>query len=118
VDKETYSDVLRRHMDAVRRKKNQQMVSPSRQCSGTPVDLGKGFLAKDNVTTLEHSPCSPDLVPADFYLFPRLKPALKGRRFCVTTDIIKNATEELKSALFSTPFKSLAEGYNCTKGLF
>jgi hypothetical protein len=33
---------------------------------------------------------------ADFYLFPRLKSALKGRRFCDATDIIKIATEELK----------------------
>jgi len=27
----------------------------------------------------------------------RLKSAMKGRRFCDATDIIKNATEELKS---------------------
>jgi len=38
---------------------------------------------------LEHPPYSPDLAAADFYL-------LKGRRFCNATDIIKNATEELK----------------------
>jgi hypothetical protein len=47
------------------------------------------------VTTLEHSTYSPDLAPADFYLFPRLKSALKGRHFC-DIDVIKNATEELK----------------------
>ena len=58
--------------------------------------LFKVFLANNNVTTLEHPPYSPDLDPADFYLFPRLKSALKGRRFCDATDIIKNATEELK----------------------
>jgi hypothetical protein len=27
------------------------------------------------VATQEHPPCSPDLAPADFYLFPRLKSA-------------------------------------------
>jgi hypothetical protein len=48
------------------------------------------------MTTLEHTQHSPDLVPADFYLFPRLKSALNGRRFCDVTDIIKNAAEELK----------------------
>ena len=40
---------------------------------------------------------SPDLGPADFQLLPRLQSALKRRRFCSCTDIIKNATEELKS---------------------
>jgi hypothetical protein len=39
---------------------------------------------------------TPDLVPADLYLFPKLTSALNGRRFYDTTDIIMNATEELK----------------------
>jgi hypothetical protein len=48
------------------------------------------------MTTLEQSPYSPDLAPADFYLFPQLKSALKGRRFSDAADIIKNATESWK----------------------
>jgi hypothetical protein len=39
----------------------------------------------------------PELAPADIFLFPLLKSVLKGRRFCDASDIIKNATEELKS---------------------
>jgi hypothetical protein len=58
--------------------------------------LVKDFLAKSNVTTLKH-PSSPDLVPADFYLLPRLKSALKRKRICDATDINKNAMEELKT---------------------
>jgi len=58
--------------------------------------LVKDFLANNNVTKLEHPPRSPDLATADFYLFPRLKSALKVRCFCDANDIIKNATEELK----------------------
>jgi len=58
--------------------------------------LVKDFLAKNNATRLEPLPYSPYLVPADFHLFPQLKLALKGRGFCDATDIIKNATEELK----------------------
>jgi hypothetical protein len=38
------------------------------------------------------------MAPADFYLFRRLKSALKGRRLCNVTDINTNATEELKKA--------------------
>ena len=74
---------------------NQHFVSPSRQCSSTPVVLVKDFLA-NNLTALEIHLYSPDLSPADFYLFPRLKTAWKGWRFCGSTDIIKNATEELE----------------------
>ena len=48
------------------------------------------------MTTLHHPPFAPDLSPADFYLLPRLKSALKGRRLCDATDINKNATVELK----------------------
>jgi len=39
--------------------------------------LVKDFLAKNNVTTLELPPYSPDLAPADFYLSPQLKSSLK-----------------------------------------
>jgi len=74
---------------------NQQFVSPSRQCSCTPATFCQDFLEKNNVTTLEHPPYSPELASVDFYPFPRLKSALKGRRFCDATDI-KNATKELK----------------------
>jgi len=56
----------------------------------------KDFLAKINITTLEHPTFSPDLDPADFHPFPRLKSALKGRCFYDGADIIKNETEELK----------------------
>ena len=58
--------------------------------------LVKNLLARCNITTLEHSPCSPDLATADLYLFLLLKSPLKGGRFCDATAIIKNATVELK----------------------
>jgi hypothetical protein len=56
----------------------------------------KDFLGENNVTTLGHSQNSPDLVPADFYLFSTLKQAMKRWRFYDATDIINNAMEELK----------------------
>ena len=49
--------------------------------------------------TLENPPYLSDLAAADFYLFARLKSALKGRRFCDATDVIKNATKDLQSFL-------------------
>ena len=58
--------------------------------------LVKDFLAKNNVTALEHPPYSTDLSSADFYLFLQLKSAVKGWGFCDATHIMKNLTEELK----------------------
>jgi transposase len=48
----------------------------------------KDFLARNNVTTLENPPYSSKLTPADFYLFPQLKSALKRWHFCDATYII------------------------------
>ena len=78
---------------------NQQSVSPSRQCSSTPVGFGQGFPINEQSATLEQPHYSPDLPSADFYLFPRLRSALKGPYLCDGTDVIKNATEELKRLL-------------------
>jgi transposase len=58
--------------------------------------LARDFSAKNNVTTMELPPYSPDLAPADFYLFPQLKSALKVQYFYGASDIIKNMMEELK----------------------
>jgi hypothetical protein len=64
--------------------------------SAHPSILVKDFLAKNNVTAMEHPSYPTDLVPADFYLFLQLKSALKGWGFCDATDIIKNWTDNLK----------------------
>jgi hypothetical protein len=58
--------------------------------------LVKDLLAKNNVTTMEHPPISPELLPDECYVFLQLRPALKRQSLCDATDIIKNATEELK----------------------
>jgi hypothetical protein len=59
--------------------------------------------------------------PEDFYLFPRLKLTLKGRRFYDAPDIIKNAMKELKK-LSQNSFQQLYTRWqkkcSCTKGLF
>jgi hypothetical protein len=41
----------------------------------------KQFLADKCIPVLEHPAYSPDLAPCDFYLFPKLKNALKGPHF-------------------------------------
>jgi len=39
------------------------------------------FLAHNSIITLLHLPYSPDLAPCNFFLFPKMKLQLKGRRF-------------------------------------
>jgi len=75
---------------------NQQFVSPLQQCSSTPVSFGQGFLSQEQYYNIGAPLYSPDLTPADFYLFCQLKSTLKGQCFCDATDIIKNVMEELK----------------------
>jgi hypothetical protein len=39
------------------------------------------FWPKESIMKLDHPPYLPDLAPFDFWLFPKLKTALKGHRF-------------------------------------
>ena len=53
----------------------------------TPVRTLLNFLVQRKITVFPHPPYSPDLAPADFFLFPRLKLVLKGLRFTYVADI-------------------------------
>ena len=44
-------------------------------------EVVKSFLASEKVKVLNHSPYSPDLSPCDFFLFPRLKKMLSGKKY-------------------------------------
>jgi hypothetical protein len=50
------------------------------------------FLAMKSFTKMGHLPYSPDLVPCNCWLFPKLKNALKGQRFAGIPDIQCNMT--------------------------
>jgi hypothetical protein len=45
------------------------------------------FLAGKGPFAMDHLPYSPDLAPADFWLLPKLKSMLKGKRFLDVKDI-------------------------------
>jgi hypothetical protein len=45
------------------------------------------FLAKNSITEMDHPPYSPDIAPCDFWLFPKLKNALKGQKFADLSNI-------------------------------
>jgi transposase len=54
------------------------------------------FSADKQITVLERPPCSPDLAPNDFLLFPKIKEILKGRHFDDIDDIGSNKKAALK----------------------
>jgi len=58
--------------------------------------LVRDFLAKHATTVLPQPPCSPDLAPADFFLFPKLKSKLKDCRFESIEAIKTNSLAHLR----------------------
>jgi len=68
------------------------------------------FLTPKNVTTLYHTPYSPDLSPLDYFLFPKLKMKLKGLHFADVATIQEAVADELKKVQkqeFSAAFQTL-----------
>jgi hypothetical protein len=57
----------------------------------------KQFLVQKSITEINHPPSSPDLAPNDFWLFPKIKFALRGRRFQGIIEDIKNVTTVLRT---------------------
>lgn len=55
------------------------------------------FLVKKQIPVIAHPPYSPDLAPADFFLFLRLKLRMKRERYEDVIDIQSNMTRELKA---------------------
>lgn len=58
--------------------------------------LVKEFLTKQIIPTVPQPPYSPDLAPADFFLFPRLKSRLKGHHFGTIENVQAAVTSILK----------------------
>ena len=60
------------------------------------------------MTVVPQPPYSPDLAPADFFLFLKLKFTLKGRRFDTVDEIQKNSTNEfaIPKEAFQKAFQS------------
>jgi len=57
----------------------------------------KQFLAQRKVTVIDHPLYSPDLAPADYFLFRKMKYHSKGRLFDSISDIQKAMTSTLNT---------------------
>jgi hypothetical protein len=56
---------------------------------------------------ISHPPYFPNLAPCDFFLFPKMKLKLKGRRF----DTIEEIQAEMQSALGTLAQKEIQESF-------
>jgi len=59
--------------------------------------LIREFLANQETIVVPQPPYSPDLAPADFFLFPKLMSTLKGRRFQTIEEIKENSIHDLRA---------------------
>jgi transposase len=57
----------------------------------------RSYLTRHHTSVVPHPPYSPDLAPADFFLFPKLKTTLKRRHFQTIEKIQENAVIELRA---------------------
>ena len=74
----------------------------------------KWFLAQWKVTVLDHPPYLPDLAPADYLLFPKVKSHLKGRLFDSISDIQKAVTSTLNTITKNDFYKGIQKLYDRT----
>jgi len=106
VNKYLYQEFSSRLRDAVRRKRpelweNQTWMLHHDNAPTHVSLLIRSYLVKHQTSVASHPPYSPDLAPAEFFLFPKLKTTLKGRRFQTTEEIEENAIRELRAIIES-----------------
>jgi len=100
VNKELYLNVMKCLRAAVRRKRPEAWTNNTWMLhhDNAPAHaslLIREFLTKHETTVVSQPPYSPDLAPADFFLFPKLKSSLKGHRFQTVEEIEENSIRDL-----------------------
>ena len=86
VNKEYYFEPMRRLREVIRLKrtelwKNQSWILHHVKASAHTSMLVREFLAKNKTVIMPKPPGSLDLTLSEFFLFPKLKPTMKGKRF-------------------------------------
>jgi hypothetical protein len=101
VNQHCYLEILARLRETVRRRRPElwpdAWILHHDNALAHDVLAVREFLAEKSIMKLDHSPYSPDLAPCDFWIFPKLKPALKSHRFSDIADIQGHATTILQT---------------------
>jgi len=101
VNSEYYKGLLERLRKDVRRKRPEKWTNGFiLHHDNVPYHtmlLVRQFLSNKNITVSPHPPYSPDLAPLDFWLFPKVKMTMKGKRFESIQDIEAATIAQLKT---------------------
>ena len=122
VNADFYCDVLRKLRENVRRKRpqkwqNQNLINHDNAPAHRSFRVSQ-FLAKNNMTVILHPPHSPDLAPCDFFLFPKLKLWMKGRRFDNIEEIQEESQRVLEKFQKGTSRDASKHGRNAGTAVF
>jgi transposase len=107
-------EVLKRLIDAVGRKRGDLWRDHSLILHHDNAPSNSSFrvsqiLAGKGISVMDHAPYSPDLAPAPFWLFPKLKNVLKGKRFLSTEDIKSSVKKKMLTDIPVQGFKNCFE---------
>ena len=72
--------------------------------------LVREFLAKNAIVTMLQLSYSPDLAPADFFFFPKLKTPMKGKHFDAIEEI-KEKSKQMLLGLLKSAFQKCFEDW-------
>ena len=117
VNKEHYLEVMRRLRETIRKKRpelwkhNSWLLHHDNAPAHSSL-LVRNFLDKNNTVIMPQPPYWPELSPYDFFLFPRLKRPMKGRRFDTIEEKKTESLRELKDIPKSTYQKCFEDWEN------
>jgi histone-lysine N-methyltransferase SETMAR len=100
-----YCEVLKRLKEGIRRKRpdkwknNNWFIHRDNAPAHTSLVV-RQLLTSKNIRAIPPPPYSPDLAPCDFFLFPKMKLRLKGRRFDTTEEIHAEKQEVIDTLTF------------------
>jgi len=101
--KQLYQKIVALLCNAVRRKRPELWLY-NENVSAHASLLFRRYLANYQKSVVSHPHYSPDVNPADFFMFPNLETTLKSRRFQIIEDIQENAIS-LKPAITDSGFQ-------------
>jgi histone-lysine N-methyltransferase SETMAR len=95
-----YCEVLKRLREGIRRKRPDKRKNYHENAPAHTSLVVRQYLTSKNITLIPHPSYSPDLVPRDFFLFPKIKSRLKGRRFDTTEEIHAESQDVIDTLTF------------------
>jgi hypothetical protein len=97
VNNEFYLKVMKRLREAVRRKRPEAWTNKTWMHLLTRRFLSVNFWRSKRRFSCPSPPYSPDLAPAEFFLFLKVKSTLNGRRFQTVDEIKENSLPDLRA---------------------